>query len=188
MNAKLLIAVLARATPLDFGIPELFKGRISGQIVGIKYIEVVLHRCGHVMKYFCIMLTRPPWLLTRRTLSSSAFALPYHPKISFGAVPDINTAELWASAVETNTKVPKIGTTRVFFNTPAAKTTAISSLGSDFDNSETTDIAKRELVRISVASAVKAVKALEGIKGINVDGSIDPHASCVSTRYFHSFR
>ncbi|KDQ49592.1 hypothetical protein JAAARDRAFT_42702 [Jaapia argillacea MUCL 33604] len=116
-------------------------------------------------------------------MSSTAFIIPVDPKApSSKAVPSLNLAKLW-STVPAGSKPPKVGATRIFYNTPEEKEgsnlTALTSLGDSF-GSKSGD-SKRELVRKVVGSAVKAVKDLgEGVKEVAVDASLDPHAAAVA--------
>ncbi len=96
---------------------------------------------------------------------STARIIPHDPKA---------TSDLWASA-PTGEKPAKVGTTRVFYNTPPKQLTALSSLGDGFEKK--TGTAKREVVRKAVGSAVKAVKAIDGVKDVKIDASLDPHAA-----------
>ncbi|KAK0500947.1 hypothetical protein EDD18DRAFT_1146702 [Armillaria luteobubalina] len=99
---------------------------------------------------------------------STARIVPHDPK---------STSELWASA-PTGEKPAKVGTTRIFYNTPPQQLTALSSLGDGFEKKAGT--AKREVVRKAVGSAVKAVKAIDGVKDVKIDASLDPHAAAVA--------
>jgi aminopeptidase len=94
---------------------------------------------------------------------------PFDPK-----TPSQSASQLWAA---TATKAPKVGATRVFFNTPASeKITALSSLGPDFATKSAD--AKRELVRRSVGSAVKEItRVADEVTDVVVDASADPHAA-----------
>lgn len=108
-------------------------------------------------------------------MSSTAYIIPHDPQAPSAKAPSgVDSAALWNSAAQGD-KVAKVGTTRIFYNTPASKVTTLSSLGEGFAN-KTGDV-KRELVRKSVGSAVKAVKALDGVKDVAVDASADPHAA-----------
>ncbi|KAJ3799692.1 leucine aminopeptidase, partial [Lentinula aff. detonsa] len=107
---------------------------------------------------------------------TSAFIIPIDPKAPSSVVPNVDLAKLWAT-VPRGEKVD-VGTTRIFYDTPATKITAASSLGDNFSTKK--GEAKRELVRKSVGSAVKALKALDGLKEVTVDASVDPHASAVA--------
>lgn len=126
------------------------------------------------------LLRRVPILL--RTMSStSAYVLPVDPKSQSGAsaLPGVDSAKLW-STTPADAKPANVGTTRVFYNTPAEQgkthVSALVSLGDKFDSKK--GGARRELVRKAVGSGVKHVKGLgEGEKKIVVDASLDPHAA-----------
>ncbi|KAJ7574565.1 leucine aminopeptidase [Mycena floridula] len=113
-------------------------------------------------------------------MSSSAFVVPHDPKAPSSAVTGVDAAQTWATAVAPSDKVPKVGTTRIFYNTPAGKTTAISSLSDKYSSNEVSNVARRELLRKSVASGIKAVKALDSVNDVAVDAALDPHASAVA--------
>jgi aminopeptidase len=104
----------------------------------------------------------------------SAYIIPFDHNPTGDVVPGLNPAELWATT-PTGEKLPKVGTTRTFFNTPASKITALSSLGEGFAKKDAD--AKRELLRKSVGGAVKELKAMDGLKDVTIDASIDPHAA-----------
>jgi hypothetical protein len=125
----------------------------------------------------------PPssYRIPHRTMSS-AFIVPYDLKTSVQLAPGVDVAELWNSTPQGD-KPPKVGTTRTFYNTPQAKVTTVSSLGSGF--AEKSADVKRELVRKSVGSGVKVLKVLEGVKDVTVDESADPHASGQFTLHLH---
>ncbi|KAG5338540.1 hypothetical protein C0989_007134 [Termitomyces sp. Mn162] len=106
-------------------------------------------------------------------MSSSAILIPFDHQ-STETVVGVKTSELWSLAPQ-GEKPPAVGTVRTFYNTPATKVTAISSLGEKFA-SKSAD-AKRELLRKSVGNAVKQLKAIDGLKDVAVDASIDPHAA-----------
>ncbi|KAG6860633.1 hypothetical protein C0995_009222 [Termitomyces sp. Mi166 len=109
-------------------------------------------------------------------MSSSAILIPFDHQ-STETVGGVKTSELWALTPQ-GEKPPVVGTVRTFYNTPATKITAISSLGEKFA-SKSPD-AKRELLRKSVGSAIKQLKALDGLKGVAIDASVDPHAAAVA--------
>ncbi|TFK66182.1 leucine aminopeptidase [Pluteus cervinus] len=108
---------------------------------------------------------------------SSAFVVPYDHQASGEVAPGVDPGLLWAQTPAPD-KVPKVGTTRIFYNTPAAKVTAVSSLGPGF--SATKGDARQEAVRKAVGSAVKDLKAIDGITEVLVDTSVDPHAAAVA--------
>ncbi len=117
-------------------------------------------------------------------MSTKVFILPIDPTSEPGSatVLSIDPVELWNTA-PTGSKPPKVGTTRIFYNTPCAladqgntNATAVVSLGEGFDK-KTGDV-RRELVRKAVGSGVKQVKELgDGTKDIVVDASTDAHAA-----------
>ena len=117
-----------------------------------------------------------------KTMSTKVFVLPIDPasKPGSGILPSVNPVELWNTA-PTGSKPPKVGTTRIFYNTPPAdqgkiNATAVVSLGEGFDGK--TGDARRELVRKAVGSGVKQVKELgDGAKDIVIDASADAHAA-----------
>lgn len=111
-----------------------------------------------------------------RTMATSAYIVPFDPKSSSSPsqVLPVDAAGLWVTAA-VGEKVPKVGTNRIFYNIPAGKITALSSLGDGF--AKKTGDARRELVRKSVGSAVKELKALDGLKNVEIDASADPHAA-----------
>jgi len=115
-------------------------------------------------------------------MSTKVYVLPIDPTSQPGSCPQssVNPVELWNTA-PTGSKPPKVGTTRIFYNTPRAdqgniNATAVVSLGEGFD--EKTGDARRELVRKAVGSGVKQIKELgDGAKDIIVDASTDAHAA-----------
>lgn len=119
---------------------------------------------------------------TIKAMSTKVFVLPIDPtsQPGSGVLPSVDPVELWNTA-PTGSKPPKVGTTRIFYNTPRAdqgsiNATAVVSLGEGFDRK--TDDARRELVRKAVGSSVKQIKELgDGQKDIVVDASTDAHAA-----------
>lgn len=111
---------------------------------------------------------------TRRAMSSmAAYILPHDPNApSAQVVADVDPAKLLST---TPGKETKVGTTRVFYNTPADKVTVLSSLGDKFASKTANE--KRELVRRAVGSAVRQVKGLDGIDRVDIDTTADPHAA-----------
>ncbi|KAF9461961.1 leucine aminopeptidase [Collybia nuda] len=110
-------------------------------------------------------------------MSSSAYVVPFDHKSTGQLLPGLNPAELW-SVTPSGDKVPQVGTTRTFYNTPASKVTTLSSLGEEFATKK--GDAKRELLRKSVGSAVKELRGIEGVKDVAIDASLDPHAAAVA--------
>ena len=104
---------------------------------------------------------------------SSAYILPHEPNVAaVPAVPNVDTGTLWSIIPS---KELKVGSTRIFYNTPADKITAVVSLGEKFASKDLYE--KRELVRKAVGSAVKQVKDLDLIDQAQIDASADPHAA-----------
>ncbi|KAF5311260.1 hypothetical protein D9758_018499 [Tetrapyrgos nigripes] len=121
----------------------------------------------------------PSQLHISRRMSTIAFVAPHDPIKSSQAISGVDLVQIWAQAVPSSTdesaKVPKVGTTRVFYNTPESKITAISSLGEGFEKKKGNE--RREMVRKSVGSAVKTLRGLDGLKEIHIDAEKDPHAA-----------
>ena len=110
-------------------------------------------------------------------MSNTAYVLPYDHQLSDQVVVDgVDASHLW-SLTPQGEKLPKVGTTRIFYNTPPSKLTTVSSLGEGFASKKSQ--VKRELVRRSVGSAVKELKSYEGLKDVLIDASADPHAAGV---------
>lgn len=114
-----------------------------------------------------------------RTMSSKAYVVPIDPKNPAGnAAPGVNPASLWSSLPQTQ-KPAKVGTSHLFYGTPAFDVTALVSLGEGFD-SKTGDV-RREIVRKAIGSGVKSVKGLgDGVSEAVIDASTDPHAAAVA--------
>ena len=114
-------------------------------------------------------------------MSTKVFVLPIDPTSQSGLspLPSVNPVELWRT-VPTGSKPAKVGTTRLFYNTPSqpgnADATAVVSLGEGFDKK--TGDARRELVRKAIGSSIQQIKELgDGEKSVVVDASIDAHAA-----------
>lgn len=107
-------------------------------------------------------------------MSAAAYIIPFDHQSTGEVAPGLDAAQLWATTPSSE-KAPKVGTTRIFYNTPASKVTAVSSLGDKFAGKK--GDARREVVRQSVGSAVKDLKAIDGIKEVVIDSSLDPHAA-----------
>lgn len=115
------------------------------------------------------------YLLARRTMSAKAYIIPYDHKTTGAVVEGLDATKLW-SLTPQGEKPPKVGTTRIFYNTPSAsQLTALSSLGDGYASKNANQ--QRELVRKSIGNAVKDLKNYEGIKEVVVDASLDPHAA-----------
>lgn len=112
-------------------------------------------------------------------MSTQAYILPVDPKApgTQSEVSGLDTAKLW-STLPSSKKTPKVGTTRVFYDTPSggSNLTALVSLGDDYAGKK--GDAKRETVRKAIGSAVKDVKNLvESDTAVAVDASADPQAA-----------
>jgi len=113
-------------------------------------------------------------------LMSSAYIVPLDVRApSPRTVPNLDPQKLW-STIPVGEKPHKVGTTRIFYDTPpsseGSNITAISALGEAF--STKVGDPRRELIRKAVGSAVKDVKSLgDGVKDVTIDTSLDPHAS-----------
>jgi aminopeptidase len=112
--------------------------------------------------------------------STSAYILPYDPKASAKSpeVAGVDAPTLWALTPGAD-KPPKVAATRTFFNTPAGKVTAVTSIGDAFASKKAEE--KREIVRRSIATAVKDLKSFDGLGEVAIDASIDPHAAGASS-------
>ena len=120
-------------------------------------------------------LLRPSRHLTFKTMSTTAYIIPFDHQ-SAQITNGIDASKLW-SLTPQGEKPPKVGTTRIFYDTPPSNVTTVSSLGEGFASKKSE--VKRELIRISVGSAVKELKAHDGLKEVLVDASADPHAAGV---------
>jgi aminopeptidase len=119
-----------------------------------------------------------------KAMSTKLYVLPIdptsQPSPASGVLPSVDPIKLW-NTVPKGSKPPKVGTTRIFYNTPCAdqgnvNTTALVSLGEGFEAK--TGEARREIVRKAVASGVKQVRELgEGAREIIIDASEDAHAA-----------
>jgi aminopeptidase len=115
-------------------------------------------------------------------MSASAFILPVDLQASASqTIPNLDPVKLWSTG-PSNGKTPKVGTTRIFYNTPVQNQghlVALTSLGEAFASAQ--GCARREVVRKAVGSAVKNVTALgDGVKEVSIDASADAHAAAVA--------
>lgn len=108
-------------------------------------------------------------------MSAKAYIVPYDHLTTSAAVDGVDVADLWSSTPQ-GERPPKVGTTRIFYNTPSpSHLTTVSSLGEGYASKNANQ--KRELVRKSIGNAVKDLKNYEGLKDVVVDASLDPHAA-----------
>ncbi|KAH9040065.1 cytosol aminopeptidase family, catalytic domain-containing protein [Lactarius pseudohatsudake] len=128
-----------------------------------------------------------PYLCTIiREMSTTVFVLPIDPASQTGSssLPAVDPVQLW-STTPAGSKPAKVGTTRVFYNTPPSQSgttdaTAVVSLGEGFDKK--TGNARRELVRKAIGSSIKQIRDLgDEKKSVVVDASKDAHAAAVAT-------
>jgi hypothetical protein len=110
-------------------------------------------------------------------MSHTAYIIPFDHQSSNTQITDgVDASKLWSLTPQSK-DLPKVGTTRIFYNTPPSKVTSVSSLGEGYTSKKSQ--VKRELVRKSVGSAVKELKALDGLTEVLIDASADPHAAGV---------
>lgn len=118
-----------------------------------------------------------------REMSTRVLVLPIDPtsKPGSGALPSVDPVELWSTTAPAGSKPAKVGTSRIFYNTPKPESgkssaTAVVSLGEGFDKK--TGNARRELVRKAIGSGIKQIKELgDGKKYVVVDASKDAQAA-----------
>lgn len=79
------------------------------------------------------------------------------------------------SKLPTTEKPPKVGDTKIFYDTPEGRVTALVSLGDKFASKQPND--RRELVRRAVGNAVKEIGNIDGVNSAKIDVSTDPHAA-----------
>ena len=115
-------------------------------------------------------------------MATSAYILPHQPGASATASPTVSGVDQLKllSKLPKPEKTPKVGDTKVFFDTPEGKVTALVSLGDKFASKKLNE--RRELVRRAVGSAVKELRDLDGVNRAEIDASTDPHAAGA---YFH---
>jgi aminopeptidase len=89
-------------------------------------------------------------------------------------VPGVDQLKLLSKLPKTE-KPPKVGDTKLFYDTPEGKVTALVSLGDKFSSKQSNE--RRELVRRAVGGAVKEIRDLDGVNGAEIDASTDPHAA-----------
>jgi aminopeptidase len=113
-------------------------------------------------------------------MSSTALIVPVDLQAATSqTIPNLDPVKLWSTG-PSDGKTPKVGTTRIFYNTPvkndAPNVVTLTSLGENFTSAKPD--AQRELVRKAVGSAVKSVVGFgDAIKEVSIDASSDPHAA-----------
>jgi aminopeptidase len=133
--------------------------------------------------------SRDPCLRTLTREMSTFVVLPIDPTSQPGSSPltSVDPVELWRTT-PTGSKAAKVGTTRLFYNTPLCQpgktdATAVVSLGEGFDKKD--DNARRELVRKAIGSSIKQIRELgDGKKDVVVEASKDAHAAGLLTSGF----
>jgi len=110
-------------------------------------------------------------------MATSAYILPHQPGATATATPTVSGVDQLKllSKLPKTEKPPKVGDTKVFYDTPEGKVTTLVSLGDKFASKKSNE--RRELVRRAVGSAVKEVRNLEGVNRAEIDASTDPHAA-----------
>ena len=112
-----------------------------------------------------------------RLMATSAYILPHQPGATATATPTVSGVDALKllAKLPKPEKPPKVGDTKIFYDTPESKVTALVSLGDKFASKNPNE--QRELVRRAVGSAVKEVRSLDGIYRVEIDASTDPHAA-----------
>ena len=110
-------------------------------------------------------------------MATSAYILPHQPGATATPAPTVSGVDQLKllSKLPKPEKTPKVGDTKVFFDTPEGKVTALVSLGDKFASKKLNE--QRELVRRAVGSAVKQLRDLDGVNHAEIDASTDPHAA-----------
>jgi aminopeptidase len=108
---------------------------------------------------------------------ATAYILPHQPGATATATPTVSGVDqlkLLAKLPKPEDP-PKVGDTKIFYDTPEGKVTALVSLGDKFASKKPNE--QRELVRRAIGSAVKDVRNLNGVNRAEIDASTDPHAA-----------
>lgn len=129
-----------------------------------------------MFRFFLSLPRSSRYLTFAKSMSNTAYIIPFDHQSSPHITDGVDASKLW-SLTPQGEKLPKAGTTRIFYNTPPSKVTTVSSLGEGFASKKSE--VKRELIRKSVGSAVKELKAHDGLKEVLIDASADPHAAGV---------
>jgi cytosol aminopeptidase len=124
-------------------------------------------------QYRCVVRSPSYRRLVSTMAKSSAYVLPYEPNTtSSPVVSHVDPAKLFATTPGSKLKV---GTTRIFYDTPPNKVTAVVSLGDKFASQSANE--RRESVRKAIGSAVKQIKDLDGVDHLDVDAAADAQAA-----------
>ena len=110
-------------------------------------------------------------------MGTSAYVLPHQPGATATATPTVSGVDQLKllSKLPKTENPPKVGDTKIFFDTPEGKITALVSLGDKFASKRPNE--QREFVRRAVGSAVKELRDLDGVNRAEIDASTDPHAA-----------
>jgi cytosol aminopeptidase len=119
----------------------------------------------------------PAPLLSLRQMATSAYVLLHQPGTSATVDPTISGVDQskLLSKLPKTEKPPKVGDTKIFYDTPEGKVTALVSLGDKFTSKQSNE--QRELVRRAVGSAVKKICDIDGVNRAEIDVSTDPQAA-----------
>ena len=110
-------------------------------------------------------------------MTTSAYILLHQPGTTATVPPTVfglDQPKLLSKLPKTE-KTPKVGETKIFYDTPEGKVTALVSLGDKFASKQSNE--RRELVRRAVGNAVKEIRNLDGVNRAEIDASTDPHAA-----------
>lgn len=110
-------------------------------------------------------------------MATSVYILPHRPGATATATATISGVDQLSllSKLPATKKTPEVGDTKIFYDTPEGRVTALVSLGDKFTSKNSNE--QRELVRRAVGNAVKEIHNLEGINHAEIDASTDPHAA-----------
>ena len=115
--------------------------------------------------------------ISPRLMATSAYILLHQPGTTATVTPTVSGVDQpeLLSKLPKAENPPKVGDTKIFYDTPDGKVTALVSLGDKFASKQSNE--RRELVRRAVGSAVKEVRNLDGVNRAEIDASTDPHAA-----------
>jgi len=115
--------------------------------------------------------------ISSRLMATSAYILPHQPGATATTTPAVTGVDQLKllSKLPKPEKAPKVGDTKVFYDTPEGKVTALVSLGDKFASKKLNE--RREFVRRAIGSAVKELRDLDGVNLAEIDASTDPHAA-----------
>ena len=110
-------------------------------------------------------------------MATTAYVLLHQPGTTATVAPTVSGVDQpkLLSKLPKTEKPPKVGDTKIFYDTPEGKVTALVSLGDKFASKLSNE--QRELVRRAVGSAVKEIRDLDGVNRAEIDVSTDPQAA-----------